>query len=762
MVMVKVLCLGLVLWSTNVLANSGHFRLQRDVFPTSYSLKLVPDMDGDTFEGEVTIFLRNERPISNVTLNLKKLLIDNITLDQAYGTTKFIVDHPNEIIQVFYEGKEQIDPGEHVLNIKFTGTFGPYVGFYKLETGDNKSRVILATKFSPNHARLAFPCFDEPYFKSTFNIRLVKPNNTWQALSNMREIGRFDTPNGIAVDFESTIPMSTYLLAWTLTDYNYDEIDYVSGDRVIPLRFFNAQKKDVQLREALKVTKKALAFFENYTASPFPLPKLDSIAIPFYMSRGMEHYGLIMYQDHALFKRSPFMSTLQYSIEADLLICHEVSHMWFGNLVTHPWYNDIWLTEGFARYMQYKAGEALLGEPFVKNMFQESKYLSLFQMSCYDDDVTETASYPRTLGEIRTKYGPTTYDQGGALLLMLEDLIGEEKFREVVRKHLKGHEFGCSTTGEFINLMESAAPTLNIRDVMESFLFQNQLPAVNVSIENDHFVLTQSPLCEGGHNSIFGYKWTFPIRYITSSNLNPKLAWFDREMSQVKIPISKDDRWIQINHLNNGLYRPIYSKELYEAIVSDFHKLKATDMGPFIEDAFFMSSIGKIQCDIPLKVIGALRSIKEIDFLTYTYASRSFSLFSQNLEYDTTVTKILRAYFIDIFVDLYDKISWKVGETDSKDKRLLRMAVLESFCIGHPKYGKCYKDVESLRVLNETVHHDVEYIFKAVLRDSRKLNSTMIRENMNYASSGIEENQGEQKCLTWIKQNIPKLIRQRG
>lgn len=145
--------------------------------------------------------------------------------------------------------------------------------------------------------------------------------------------------------------MSTYLLAWVVTDYTYEGLNYVSLDqRTISLRFYKTGEKNIELHDALKVTKNALEYFENYTHIPFPLAKLgkysntfririipdlhvsDSIAIPLYRSRGMEHYGLVIYQDHAIFSRNPFTSKLYHSIEAVLLICHEISHMWFGNL----------------------------------------------------------------------------------------------------------------------------------------------------------------------------------------------------------------------------------------------------------------------------------------------------------------------------------------------------------------------------------------------------------------------------------------------
>ncbi|XP_045461583.1 endoplasmic reticulum aminopeptidase 2-like isoform X2 [Harmonia axyridis] len=667
-------------------------------------------------------------------------------------------------MQVFYVGGERIDPGEHILNIKYTGSFGFFLGFYKIASSDDHNQVMLATKFSSNHARSAFPCFDEPYFKSVFSIRLVKPNNSWDVISNMREIGRVETSKGIAVDFETTIPMSTYLLAWVYTDYYFDEINFMSGGRNIPLRFYNADKVDLDLREALKVTKRALTFFENYTDVPFPLAKLDSIAIPSYRSGGMEHYGLVVYQDHAvIYKSSPFIAKLYHSLKAALLICHEISHMWFGNLVTHPWYNDIWLTEGFARYMQFKAGVAVLGEPFVKHMFQESKFLALFQRQCEGDYNTETASYPRNLRQIGTKYGPSTYDQGGALLMMLEDLMGEEKFRGVVMKHLKGHQYGTSTTGEFIKLVEEALPTVNIRDVMESFLFQNKLPLMNVTIEGDFFVLRQSVLCNGGQISFFGDKWTIPIRYITSGNLTSNIILYDREISELKIPKMKDDKWIQINHLNNGLYRVMYSREIYKGIASDIGKLNSSDIGPLIEEAFFMSSLGKIKCDIPLKLIGVLRGLKTIDFISFTYASRSFNLFAESVIYDSNATKILKTYFYDIFGQYYDKLSWIVKEGESMNDRLLRMEILESFCMRYRTgyvYPKCFKDVAALQQKNITVLEDVDYIYQDLVRISKKFNMTMDVEDQG-SDFLIEAVPTDNSCASWIKQNVPKFIRKK-
>ncbi|KAL3286621.1 hypothetical protein HHI36_001120 [Cryptolaemus montrouzieri] len=581
------LCFNLLIW--NVQAWSPTNRLQRDAFPKSYSLKIVPIALNNTFMGEVTILMSIEHSINNITLNSRNLFIDEITLDQAIGQTKHLLDPKKEFLHVSYTDEDYIDPGEHILNIKFRGSLKGSFGFYslKIRNGRNKSTMFV-TKFSSIHARSAFPCFDEPFFKSIFTLRLVKPDETWIALSNMYETANFRTPEGIAVDFRSTVPMSTYLLAWGLIDFTYDAEEYRSKDKIIPLRFFSQERSRKGRRKALEVTKKTLQFFENYTDIPYALPKLDSIEVPNYRSRGMEHWGLIIYQANSILHNSESLtSALYHSIEATTLIAHEVSHMWFGNLVTHAWYNDLWLTEGFARFMQYKAAFAIIEEPFVKKLFQNNKLLSLFQLRCGNTLKTETASYTRNLDDIMKKFGSSTYDQGAGILFMLEDLIGPLKFQEAVRLHIKNNQYKFASTADFLNTVQNVQPTVSIRNFMETYLFQKKLPLISVTDEIGYYVLTQSPLCDNDNKSIFRDKWTIPLKFITSSNRTSRFVWFDKDMISTKIPKSKNDTWIKVNHLNVGLYRSLYTDEIYQGLLEDFQSLDKDDQNALMEETFY-------------------------------------------------------------------------------------------------------------------------------------------------------------------------------
>ncbi|KAK9884052.1 hypothetical protein WA026_004989 [Henosepilachna vigintioctopunctata] len=240
---------------SNVQAWSLSSRLQRDSVPISYNLKLIPHIKNETFDG-------------NAFLN-----ITEVTLDQAIRETKFHLDSELELLHVSYKDQRLVDPGEHLLNIKFRGNLQGYFGFYAIqEESNNNTRTVLATKFSPTYARRAFPCYDEPYFKSIFNIRVFKPDGSWTALSNMEEIGQVETSKGMAVDFRSTIKMSTYLLAWFLGDFKYDEIIYNGRERSIPLRFFTTKTESSDLKEALETTRENVTIlrelYRNFI-SPF-------------------------------------------------------------------------------------------------------------------------------------------------------------------------------------------------------------------------------------------------------------------------------------------------------------------------------------------------------------------------------------------------------------------------------------------------------------------------------------------------------------
>jgi aminopeptidase N/puromycin-sensitive aminopeptidase len=536
-------------------------RLSENVIPSHYSLEFGPDLKAATFGGFEIIDVNIKEPTNAITLNAIELKLHDVRIIYQHGMQRGSVSFDSEKQQATLTFPNAIPAGDATLRFHFTGILNNKLrGFYLSKTA---RRNYAVTQFESTDARRAFPCFDEPAFKATFQVKLYIDNGD-TAISNTpieRDVdGAGDwLPDGKhhTVTFETTPKMSTYLLAFVVGDFRC-----TSGEQDgVALRVCATPDKVALTPYALDVAKFALHYYDNYFGIHYPLKKLDLIGIPDFEAGAMENFGAITFRETALLI-DPRTASLRTQKNAVIDIVHEMAHQWFGDLVTMQWWDNVWLNEGFATWMETKCTAAMHPE------WNIPQYVAADEQDTLDVDAQPTTRAIRaraeTPEEIDQMFDPIAYDKAGAVLLMVENYLGEETFRKGVHAYLAAHEYGNATAEDFWNAQTEVSGK-PVDRIMESLVAQPGAPilkfgtpaAGRVSVAQSRFFL--SP----GIKPDPAQKWTLPVCFKTEEG-NP-CDLLSPEKSRLALPMSPV---LFANAGGNGYYRSAYAPAQYAALLA--------------------------------------------------------------------------------------------------------------------------------------------------------------------------------------------------
>ena len=458
-------------------------KLPTGVLPTAYELKITPDLANFTFGGEVDIAIEVLSPTSSITLNAIELDISEARIGPKAGPAQngeVTYDVPAETATIAFPS--EIEPGPATLSLTFTGTLNDRLrGFYRsryLDKGGNE-RYLASTQFEPTDARRALPCWDEPSLKATFAVTLVVPS-ALAAISNMPEespVRSEGEDNGTkTVRFATTPPMSTYLLAFAVGDMKCVQERSKSGTL---MRIWATSGNEDRGRYALDVSLRLLDYFNDYFGIPYPLPKLDHLAIPDFAAGAMENWGCITYREPTLLvdENSSSAGTRQLVAE---IVSHEMAHMWFGDLVTMAWWNDLWLNESFASWMGDKAVDALYPEWDKWNQFLVDDTGRALRLDGLKNShpIEQAVDDPAEIGQL---FDAISYSKGASVIRMLEAYIGEDSFRAGINSYLQKHSHGNATTSDLWSSLGEASGQ-PVGEIMDSWTKQTGYPFVEIAV----------------------------------------------------------------------------------------------------------------------------------------------------------------------------------------------------------------------------------------------------------------------------------------
>ena len=454
------------------------YRLPGSVVPRHYDMHLRPDLESETFTGNVEISLDISKPVSEILLNFKEIELKSAKLvgdDGTVAANDFTYDEELERVTIHLD--DEVQAGSYRLDIDFDGILnrklaGFYISTFTDETG--VERKIATTQFESTDARRAFPCFDEPAMKASFDVTLTVPADLFAA-SNGPIVSETTSEDGSerTVKFGTTIKMSTYLVAFIVGPFEATEPVDVDG---VPLRIIHPIGKGHLTPFALESGAFSLKYFNDYYGIPYPGDKLDLVAVPDFAFGAMENLGCVTFREVILLVDTEKATQPELLRIADV-IAHELAHMWFGDLVTMEWWNGIWLNEAFATFMAAMCTDAFNPE------WRRWDQFSLERSAAFDVDSlqkTRPIEYEvKSPADADGMFDLLTYEKGGSVLRMLEQHLGADRFRDGIRHYLKKHEYGNTETSDLWDALEEVTGE-PVRSTMDAWIYQRGYPIVNV------------------------------------------------------------------------------------------------------------------------------------------------------------------------------------------------------------------------------------------------------------------------------------------
>jgi puromycin-sensitive aminopeptidase len=549
-------------------------RLPRHVLPRRYQLVLHPDLPAASFRGTVDIEATVHEPTDTVVLNAIELEIGSASVAQGGRTMTAAVALDEEAERATLTLPEPLAEGEAVVSLAFTGTLNDKLrGFYRSTSTDAEGveRVIATTQFEATDARRAFPCWDEPDCKAVFAITLVVEPDLEVVSNGAVRSDRVEDGKRV-VAFADTIPMSTYLVAWVVGPLEATEPLDVDGT---PLRVVHPVGKGHLTAFGAEVGAYSLRYLAEYFAIPYVGDSLDLVAIPDFAFGAMENLGCVTFRE-TLLLADPEGTTQGEQQNIVDVIAHELAHMWFGDLVTMRWWNGIWLNEAFATFLEMKVTDAFRPE------WQRWAAFGLSRTAAFDTDALSTTrpiEYPVVSPEdAEGMFDILTYEKGAAVVRMLEQYLGEDRFRDGIRRYMTAHAYGNTETTDLWDAIEASSGE-PVRRIMDTWIFQGGHPIVGVELRADGRVLHLSQqrfryLADDGVAL-----WAVPVqlRYATTDGaVHEASVLLDGPSLEIDLPAPAT--WVVGNVDGDGFYRVQTSAEIREALVAAAAEGHLTDV----------------------------------------------------------------------------------------------------------------------------------------------------------------------------------------
>ena len=547
-------------------------RLLDTFTPNHYNLTLdLTRAEEKEFSGIVII--SGDSTGESILLHSKGLTVQSATIDNQPADVSFGEFDELRLFQ------PELKSGNHIVCINFSGTItdamhGLYPCYF---THDGVKKQLFATQFESHHAREVFPCVDEPAAKAEYDLTLVTRTGI-TVLGNMPVKSEEENGDSLTTTFEKTPRMSSYLLAFVIGELHKKSAHTKSGVE-INVWATPAQNENT-LDFALDIATRSIDFYDEYFGVKYPLPKSDHVALPDFSSGAMENWGLITYRESCLLA-DPELTPESSRRFIATVIAHELSHQWFGNLITMNWWNDLWLNESFANMMEYVAIDALQPDWHMWEDFATNEVTAALRRDSLDgvQSVQADVNHP---DEISTLFDPAiVYAKGGRLLVMVRKLIGEETFRAGLKSYFEKFAYKNTVGNDLWQELESASgqPIVNL---MNAWISQPGLPVVSVSNSHDAAILSQERFFIGEHQPSDAL---WPIPLFANQPLDVKIL----NQKETTVSIEKP---LQLNCGLSAHFITKYDESTREYLLKNITELPTLDKICILQDATILARAG--------------------------------------------------------------------------------------------------------------------------------------------------------------------------
>jgi len=687
-------------------------RLPRHLVPVNYKLELVPFIvpDNFTIRGYAEIEMHCKEGAFNVTLHVADMMVENdtIALMEKDGAPVdiFNIDYDLDREFIVVNLNAGLEAGKnYVIRIHYTAYLKDNLkGFYRSVYKDRttgEEEYIAVTQFQPTDARRAFPCFDEPGIKATYEVSLGRRPDM-SSISNMPIVSKGEAMDGTSEyvwdRYQQSVKMSTYLVAFVVSKFKYVE---TTRENNVRFRIWSEPNSLEQTAYADDIGAKILQFFEGYFNIQFPLPKQDMIAIPDFGAGAMENWGLITYRETALLYKDG-VSSASNKERIAIVVSHELAHQWFGNLVTPSWWTDLWLNEGFASYVEYLGVEAIQPQLKLLEQFVITDLQDVFKIDALDSShpISIPVKHPDEINEI---FDRISYGKGASIIRMMDKFLTTATFRQGLTNYLNDKKFDAAEQDDLWHHLTvqghkdgTLAKDMDVKTVMDTWTLQKGFPVITIkrnyqdktaTVSQQKFVLGGSDMKKGSEDK--KYSWWIPLTFTTPGNT------FDNTYSEHWVREGEDSKDMQgmpdrdtpviFNIQQTGYYRVNYDKQnwnmLAKQLMKDHTSIHVINRAQIIDDALNLAKSGLLDYETALSVTGYLS--KEVEYIPWASALNGLKYLNKMLKTSEAYGDFKR-YMLNLVDPIYTKLGFSARSDDSHlDIKLRKKAISWACSMGN-------------------------------------------------------------------------------